>query len=53
MNEENGWTKSFFEKCINNKDNWTETEPGNKATTEKLLKTPIDDISLISVPENL
>eukprot|EP00957_Ditylum_brightwellii_P122878 9369564-Ditylum_brightwellii.AAC.1 len=32
MNEEHGWTKFFIQKFINNKDDWTETEPDNKAT---------------------
>eukprot|EP00957_Ditylum_brightwellii_P102865 7838938-Ditylum_brightwellii.AAC.1 len=53
MNEKHGWAESFIQKCTNNKGNWDETEPGDKATTTKLLKTPIDDIPLISVPGNL
>eukprot|EP00957_Ditylum_brightwellii_P086021 6544331-Ditylum_brightwellii.AAC.1 len=53
MNEEHGWTKYFIQKCMNNKGNWTETEPGDKATDAKLLKAPIDYIPVISVPENL
>eukprot|EP00957_Ditylum_brightwellii_P164969 12560577-Ditylum_brightwellii.AAC.1 len=53
LNKEDGWTKYIIQKCMNNKGNLTETEPGNKATTERPLKTLIDDISLISLLENV
>eukprot|EP00957_Ditylum_brightwellii_P152960 11642928-Ditylum_brightwellii.AAC.1 len=38
---------------MESKEKWTETEPGDKATDAKLLKIPIDDIPVISVPEQL
>eukprot|EP00957_Ditylum_brightwellii_P196297 14955701-Ditylum_brightwellii.AAC.1 len=38
---------------MDNKGKWIETEPVDKTTDAKLLKTPSADISVISVPDSL